>query len=219
MEVRFEAQPLWRGVDYRDPSRDLFGGLADFGEGQAVNEIKGLWDLHTPGPRGQLAALSPKAWVVGLGSTFIMAPFAFMKPGRFGDGSYGVLDAALEEPTAMAEYAHGRARFLRQSHRSKELINAQVLTLEASGTFEDLRAEVQSLPGVYAPEDWSGGQALGARIRASGAPGVVHASVRHMGGVCVAGFTPTRFSRCRPPATLQLFWDGKSLRGPGGLYA
>jgi hypothetical protein len=59
-------------------------------------------------------------------------------PGGFGDGSFGVLYAALDEATAIAEMA----------------------------------------------------------------------SVRWLGGECVAGFRPDLFSGCRPAGTVQFFWVG-----------
>jgi len=218
MEARFEAVPLWRGVARLDPVRDLFGGLADFGEWQAVSEITRLWDPAAPGPRGNLAALPRSEWVVGPGSTFIMAPFAFQRPGRFGDGSFGVLYAALEEATALAELAHSRARFLRAGHNAREVLDHQMLTLLATGTFEDLRADRES-PGLHDPLDWGPGQAQGARIRAAGGNGITYASVRRPGGACVAGFRPGLFSHCEAAGTVQFFWDGMALHGPGGLKA
>jgi hypothetical protein len=219
VRVDFRDVPLWRGILARKPSADFFGGLADFGEWQAVMEIAGIWDPASAGPTGSLAGLPRAQWVSGPGSIYLMGPFAFRQPGRFGDGSFGVLYAALEEPTAIAELAAGHARFLRKSHAGRETIDNLVLRLSVTGELEDLRALFAAGHAIYNPDDWSSAQALAAGLRAAGACGIAYASVRRLGGECVAGFRPDLFSGCRPGGTVQLHWDGKHMLGPGGLLA
>lgn len=200
-------------------SRDCLGGLGEFAEWLAVQEVEDLWAPLAKGPRGQLAAYGPEAWVVGPGSAWLMAPFAFQAPGRFGDGAFGVLYAALERATAIAELAHSRACFLRKAHCPRELLDNQLLTLTVTARMADLRPLRQEAPGLYDPEDWKPAQALGARLRQEGWDGVAYASVRHPPGTCVAGFRPTLFAACAPADTLQFYWDGTRLQGPAGLRA
>lgn len=208
--------PLWRGIAARNAKADYFGGIADFGEWKAVMEIAGRWDPLQPGPAGSLAALPHAQWVTGPGSIYIMAPFVFCKPGRFGDGSYGVLYAALDEATALAETASSRARFLRQGGIGREILDHLMLRLQATGAMEDLRPLFGTGDPIYHPDDWSAAQARGAALRAAGAQGLVYASVRRVGGECLAGFRPDLFSRCLPAGFFQLFWDGERMQGPDG---
>ena len=216
MRVAFEALPLWRGVAARNPQADFFGGIADFGEWQAVMEITGTWDPANPGPTGNLADLPRAQWVTGPGSVYIMAPFAFRQPGRFGNGGYGVLYAALDEATAVAELAGSRLRFLREGRIARATLDNQMLRLTLAGELEDARPLFADVSAIYQPDDWAAGQSYGAGIRAAGASGIAYASVRNLGGECVAGFRPDLFSHCRPGGTVQLFWDGNHLLGPGG---
>jgi len=216
VQVPFRAQPLWRGIATRKPTADFFGGIADFGEWQAVMEIAGRWDPANTGPTGNLAEVPKAQWVLGPGSVYLMAPFAFRQPGRFGDGSYGVLYAALDETTAIAEMASSRARFLRKSHAPRETLDGMLLTLAVTGLLEDARPLFRPGATIYDPEDWTEGQRFGARLRASGTDGIVYTSVRRLGQECVAGFRPDLFSACRPAGNIQIFWDGNQLWGPGG---
>jgi hypothetical protein len=124
-----------------------------------------------------------------------------------------VLYVALEEVTALAEVAWHRARFMREWSLPRQTTDYQVLGLSFTGTVEDVRPCREA--GIYAPESWAEGQVLGARIRAGGIDAIAYASVRHLGGECLAGFRPKAFSQCRCLRYTQFFWDGKALQAPG----
>lgn len=203
----------WRLVGVRMPGADLFAGVADFGDWEEVAEIESLWNERTAGLLGNLSAVPREHWASGPGSAYLMGPFIFRAPGRFGNGAYGVLYAGLEERTALAEVAWHRARFLRESGQPRQTLDHQLLDLLFEGTIDDLRES--EAPGLYAPDSWAEGQALGARIRAAGADGILYSSVRHKGGDCLAGFRPHAFSRCRFVRYVQFFWDGERLLGEG----
>ena len=202
-------------IGARVPSADLFGGIADFGEWEAVSEIENLWNERTLGILGNLASVPRDQRAMGPGSAYIMGPFAFRTPGRFGDGSYGVLYAGLEEPTALAEVAWHRARFLREAGNPRETVNQQVLGLVFAGWAEDIRASRSTQIEIYAPDSWEAGQAFGAEARSTGTDAIAYASVRRLGGECLAGFRPNAFSNCRHLRYVQFFWDGRALHGEG----
>jgi hypothetical protein len=221
MILQIGPSPCWRVIATLVPGTDLFGGITDFSEWEAVAEIENLWNERSLGPLGNLAAIPREQRAHGPGSAYIMSPFAFRTPGRFGDGSFGVLYAGLEEQTALAEVAWHRARFMREWELPRQTMDYHLLGLVFEGSVEDLRASRPALPGVYAPDSWVEGQALGARIRATGADGIAYASVRHLGGECLAGFRPNAFSRCHFLRPAQFFWDGRAIHGaglPGRLF-
>jgi len=210
----FVKAPCWRMVAARSPGVDLFQGLSDFGEWEELYEIESLTNERLRGAAGNLAAVPRDRRAYGPGSAYIMAPFAYRSPGRFGDGSFGVLYAALDEATAMAEVFHHRARFLRATANPKEVAAYQVLTLAFTGNLEDIRTLRQAEwydpdPARYAPA-----QAFGAEIRGRDGDGIVYTSVRRPGGECVAGFRPDRFSECRHARQVYCYWDGSRLTGP-----
>ena len=215
MILKLATTPCWRIIGTRFPSADFFNGITDYGEWEDVAELEGLWDERHLGPIGNLATIPRDHRAYGTGSSYLMAPFAYQAPGRFGDGSYGVLYAALDERTALAEVAHHRAQFMRLGRRPKETMDHGVLTLAFEGTVEDIRTDTTTLPHVYAPDTWREGQAFGALVRAAGVDGIAYASVRRLGGECLAGFRPNAFSNCRFRHSTQFFWDGTALYAPG----
>lgn len=216
MIARFRQAPCWRLVAARNPGLDLFQGLTDFGEWEELYEIESLTNERLRTPIGNLARVPREQWPCGPGSAYLMAPFAYCAPGRFGDGSYGVLYAALDEATTLAEVGYHRSRFLRATGNPKETAAYQELTLDCSGDLEDIRPSREAAWYDPDPECYGPAQAFGARIRAAGGDGIAYASVRRPGGECVAGFRPDRFSNCRHARLIQLYWDGFRLSGPQG---
>jgi hypothetical protein len=219
MIAEFKDLPCWRVIPTRVPGADLFQGIADYGEWEAVFEVENLWNERTRGVLGNLAQVPPGHRAYGPGSTFIMAPFAFPAAGRFGDGSHGVLYAGLDERTALAEVAFHRAKFMRETRRPRETLDHQVLGLAFTGKAEDIRSATEALVQVYAPDTWTAGQAFAAPVRARGLDAIAYASVRRLGGECLAGFRPNAFHQCRHLRLIQFFWDGAGLRGPDGITA
>lgn len=209
----------WRVIATRIPSADLFDGIADFGEWEAVAEIETLWNERSRGPLSHLATIPKQERAYGPGSSYLMAPFAYRARGRFGDGTFGVLYAGLDERTALVEVAYHRGRFLRDSANPKETMDYQVLGLGFGGEVEDLRGLQSEFAQVYDPDSWLGGQQVGAVARSQGLDGIAYSSVRNRGGECVAGFKPNAFHDCRHLRRVQFFWDGAQLHGPAGLWA
>lgn len=209
MNRSLTSVPCWRVIGTRVPAADLFGGIADYGEWEAVFEIENLWNERSLGVLGNLDLVPREHRAYGPGSAYIMAPFAYLAQGRFGDGSYGVLYAGLDERTAIVEVAWHRERFMKESGNPKETMDLQLLGLVFDGTVEDLRGVKH--PAVYAPDSWLSGQALATQIRGQGLDGIAYDSVRRLGGECLAGFRPNAFSQCRHVRPLQFFWDGIAI--------
>ena len=215
MSQHFGPAPCWRVIATRVPSADLFGGITDFSEWEEVAAIENLFNERSLGALGKLALVPRSDRAYGLGSAYIMAPFAYLAPGRFGDGTFGVLYVGLSENTALAEVAWHKARFMRDWSEPKQTNDFQVLNLTFRGEVEDIRASQAALPDVYDPVSWAAGQVLGGQARTAGMDGIAYASVRRPGGECLAGFRPSAFSHCRFLRYEQFFWDGSSLHAAG----
>jgi len=215
----FAQVPCWRMIGVRTSNIDLFQGLTDFGEWEALQEVDSLTNERTRRAASYLAAVPREHRAYGPGSTYIMAPFAYRAPGRFGDGSFGVLYAALDERTCLAEVGFHRARFYRSVGNPRETSDHQVLALDVTGNLEDLRNQPPDHPTFVDPDPTHYGtaQAFAARLRSEGCPGIAYPSVRRFGGDCIAGFRPSLFSHCRHAKVIQLLWDGHHLLGPDGL--
>lgn len=216
MIVNLRKAGCWQLVATRHPGADLFQGLTDYGEWDELFEIESFTNERLRAAGGNLSLVPRERRAYGPGSAYIMAPFAYWAPGRFGDGTYGVLYAALDEATAVSEVMHHRARFLRSTGNPKETSTYQVLTLRCTGAFEDIRPLLGSElyhpdPACYGPA-----QRFAAEVRVRDGDGILYASVRRLGGECVAGFRPDRFSDCRHARLVQCYWDGSRLSGPDG---
>lgn len=209
----FKAQACFRLIPTRSPSVDIFQGIADFGEWEAISEIENLWNARNT-PYGPLSSIPRERRAYGPGSSYIMAPFAYPSASRFSDGSYGALYAAFEEATAVDEVAFHRAEFMRRFNRPKELTRHLLLSLDLNGSLKDIRGQRTAHPELYSADTAAYGpaQSFGSRLHAKGVDGVVYHSVRHLGGTCAAGFWPNLFSNCRQVCLRDFFWDGKALR-------
>ena len=219
MKAVFRQQPCWRVIPSRAPSQDLFQGIADFGEWEAVAEIEQLWSEPVRGVLGNLGLIPKAQRALGSGSTFIMASYAYLSPTRFSSGDFGVLYAGLDKRTALVEVAFHRARFLRDSGNPRETLDHQVLGLTLSAELEDIRDGDAAHAALYDPDHYGVSQSFGADLRAKGADGIVYDSVRNRGGHCVAGFRPNAFANCRHMRPIQFAWDGAVLYGPDGIKA
>ena len=154
MSRRMGPAQCWRVIAMRHPGADLFGGITDYGEWEDVAEIEHLWNERVLPEWGNLALVPREHRAYGPGSAYIMAPFAYRTQGRFGDGSYGVLYAGLEELTALAEVAWHRARFMREWALPRQTMDQQLLGMVFEGSVADpdsLRAAGAPLAGVITP--------------------------------------------------------------------
>lgn len=195
----------------RQAGADIFQGLSDYGEWEELSEIEGLTNERLRPIAGNLARVPRERRAFGPGSAYIMAPFAYCSPGRFGDGSFGVLYAGLDESTARAEVFYHRARFLQATGQPREVATYQLLALACTGGLEDIRTAAGSDLYHPDPSGYAPAQAFAAQVRGRDVDGILYASVRRLGGECVAGFWPDLFSECRHLRRVQCYWDGSDL--------
>jgi hypothetical protein len=131
---------------------------------------------------------------------------------RFSAGQWGVFYAAHERATAMAETRYHHARFLSATKQGPLHLPMRLYHVAIDARLHDLRPAGAVPEAVYDADDYSASRALGAKLRAAGAAGVVYRSVRHSfghsGGQCVGLFRPLGASACLHAAYLLYAWDG-----------
>ena len=199
---------LWRGVEAQHRVATM--RLVDTLEEQA--ELERLLEASKPPlPRGtaQLHYL-------------VSTPFRYSSPhpSRFRKpGESGIWYGAEDLPTACAEVAYWRWRFLMDS----DGLRGQALHTEH--TFFQARVRGRSLDLTAAPwksaarawtqkTDYSACQDLGAEARSRGVAWIRYGSVRLPGGTCGAVLDPTALSLRE--GFEQQTWDCKTARG--GVY-
>lgn len=200
-------------VPSRYPPVDPYERIAPAEDIAALHEIESLTNDRLRDEAGLLALVPSEERVRGPGASYIMAPFTHPSPGgsRFGDGTYGVLYAARERATAVAETRHHRARFLAATVEAPMEIEMRVLEMSLQAGLHDLRGLRDALPAVYHPDDYEASQRLGRRLRERGSWGVVYESVRRAGGQCAAVFRPRACSECRQAEHLLYLWNGREI--------
>lgn len=206
-------RPGWRIVPTRFPTVLLYDRVADPEDFDALYELEAMTNDRVRDEVGQIALVPARERLFGPGSGPIMAAFTHLNPqgSRFSDGSYGVFYAARHPDTAMAETRHHSARFLAATAEAPLWLQMRLYRVTIGGKVADLRGAARVMPAVLDADDYASSQAVGKRLRADGAAGLVYPSVRHAGGVCLAAFRTTLLRDCLHEAHLEYHWNGEAI--------
>ena len=195
----------------RYPAINLFDRVADADDFEALYALEALTNERLRDEMGQVERVPRDERLYGPGSGPIMAAFTHVnvQGSRFSAGHFGVFYAARERATAVAETRHHHARFLADTAQPAMHLPMRLYQVAVDARLQDLRPVGAVPEAIYDPVDYSAAQALGQRLKAAGAGGVVYRSVRHAGGHCVGLFSPRGASRCLHAAYLLYAWDGQ----------
>lgn len=206
LDLKWQA---WRIISTRFPAVNLFEELADPADWEALAALEAMTNPRFLDEVGDLSQIRTEDRVNGPGASYLMAPFTHPRPGRFSTAAFGALYAGSTLEVAIAETRFHQEAFCRNGGLEALDLDLKVLSLRARGAFRDLRG--RDLPEVYALDDYTASQALAARLREAGAPGVAYDSVRLPGGECLAAWTPKGLSHCRHVRYLCYRWDGQRI--------
>lgn len=190
------------------PPIDLFEDIADPSDWEALASAEAKTNPRVWEHLGRLDLVPPARRVSGPGSSYLMAPFVHVshdRPGRFTDGSYGVLSLGDREEVSIREVAHHHAQFMAATNEPPGWTSQfRMLVTSLDLDLHDAR----SLDGLQDPDDYTQSQALARQLRNSGSNGIVYSSVRCPGGECAGLFWPDVV-----PAPIQadhydFHWDG-----------
>lgn len=184
-------RPTWRLVPSRFPPIGLFDTVATAADAAVVMELAGWTNDRLVAER--IDRLPRDQWVYGRqNASIVMASFLHVAPDgmRFNGPDLGAWYASASIVTAAAEVGHhlrreAVARSVKVMQRTYRSYSA-ILT----GDYLDICAKQAEQPDAYASDSYDGGQALGEKVRASGASGLVYDSLRHQGGRNVVGYRP-----------------------------
>ena len=210
-----DAEVAWRRavriVRSVHPPIDLFEDIADPADWPLLVAAEQKTNPRLMESIGNLDLVPVHRRVSGPGASFLMAPFTHVstdRPGRFSDGSYGVLYVGREFKTALFETMHHHARFMADTGQSAGWTSQfRELVLDVTAMVHDCRGLPPGDP-VLSPDDYAANQALAAGLRGAGAEGVVYPSVRNPGGECAGLFHPDLASRPVQARHLDYHWDG-----------
>jgi len=205
--------PSWRIIPSRFPPIQLFERVTDPADLDAVLALESLTNDRVRSEVGQLDLVPLEDRLAGPGTSAIMAAFTHLNPqgSRFSDGSYGVYYAGKTLETAIAETRHHREQFMRATEERPTELDMRVYLADLEALLHDVRGLCETLPAIYAADDYSASQVLGKRLRAQHSWGIVYESVRYEGGECVGVFRPPALRHCRQERHLCYVWDGQRI--------
>ena len=158
--------------------------------------------------------MPPDERVSGPGASYVMAAFTHINPkgSRFSDGSFGVYYAAAARETAIAETVFHFEAFARDSADPPRSEDMRVLVGTVAAEFEDVAAlPVAQRASILDPGSYAASQAYAEQIRAAGANGAAHPSVRHDGGQCIGAFRPCAVGIPHQERHLKYRWNGERV--------
>ena len=161
---------------------------------------------------GELSLVPRADYLLGEGASPVMAAFTHIgKPSRFKDGSFGVYYAANTVKTALAEVKFHRERFMTFTKEPP----AQLVMRSYVGTLKrplhDIRAS--NYKRYHNPDvaTYPRCQKFSAKIRATGAWGLLNRSVRDPQGECAAIYRPPAVGIPVQGEHYVLHWDGAAI--------
>lgn len=211
MVTQLEWKTSYRIIPSRYPVAGLFDGVADAADLEVIVALEAATNPRVLDAAGELSMVRPEDRISGPHTTAIMAAFTHTQRSRFSDGSFGVYYAAGDEPTAIAETAYHRGRFLRDAGLPNERLDMRVYVAALAGAFDDIRP-TNARSKLYDPDSYAYSSAYAAKLhRRNAVDGVVYRSVRRPGGECAAVFRPARVTRCRVLRHLQYRFENFAL--------
>ncbi|MFI4956952.1 MAG: RES family NAD+ phosphorylase [Gammaproteobacteria bacterium] len=160
---------------------------------------------------GDLSLVPEEDWVLGPGSTVIMAAFTHPGPSRFTNGSFGVYYAADTLDTAIAETVYHRERFLNASNEGPTFIQMREYIAQVQQPLEKL--DVENHVHLLNPDAnaYQISQDFGLEKRNEKIWGLHYPSVRKKDAHCVAIFRPPALTMPLQGCHLEYIWDGEKI--------
>jgi hypothetical protein len=203
----------YRIIPTRFPSIYLYDRVANQEEFDLLNELEAMTNPRVLDENGNMSLVPESERLFGNGSGPIMSAFTHLNPlgSRFSNGTYGVFYAGFEKETAIAETRFHQEKFMEATAQSPMYLQMRLYTMQIQGAIVDLRSACESEPEILSKSSYSYSQARAAKLRLSGANGILYPSVRNPGGECVAAFKTVILSDCLHAAYLEYHWDGQSI--------
>src|SRR5437016_4964855 len=151
---RFTWRPCWRIIPSRFVPIELFERVTRPEDLEATYQLESITNDRLRQETGDLTLVALEDRVSGPGSSVIMAAFTHPNPmgSRFSDGTFGVLYAAREFDTAVAETIFHREEFMRATREPAMELDMRAYVLDLRGALHDIRRMREGLPDVYDPD-------------------------------------------------------------------
>jgi RES domain-containing protein len=196
-----------RLIPSRFPPVSLFEWATTPEELHALAALEGLTNERLT----DLSMIPEEDWVLGPGSSVIMAAFTHRGASRFSKGHFGIYYAADALDTAIAETVYHRERFLSASHEQPTLIQMREYQADVLQPLEQLTIDTHPHLFNTDPLAYEPSQDFGEAKRSENIWGLHYPSVRKENATCVAIFRPPALSIPIQGCHLEYIWDGEKI--------
>lgn len=200
-----------RLVPSRYPPVSLFDWADSVDELEQIALLEGLTNDRLIAASLSICLVSKDDWILGPGSTPLMAAFTHPGVSRFSDGRYGVYYAAHSLKTAIAETRFHRELFLSASNEPPCLIQMREYVTHVKHLLVDLYKPAYQAYLAPTLASYAVSQAFAAELRDQGEWGVAYPSVRDAGGSCIGVFRPPALSIPVQAGHYDYIWDGAGI--------
>jgi len=201
-----------RLIPSKFPPVTLFDWADSPEELEQIALLEGLTNERILADLGKINLIAKEDWIVGPGSTPIMAAFTHIGfESRFSDGSFGVYYAASSLETAIKETCFHRERFYSASNEKPCSISMR----EYIGTIRKPLLDItnKSYDELFNPDPayYSTSQEFGKKIHEEKHWGMLYPSIRNPNGLCMAIFRPLALAIPTQGCHLRYIWDGQKI--------
>ena len=194
------------------PPIDLFEDIADPEDWPLLISAEQKTNPRLMQTIGNIDLVPAARRVGGPGAGYLMAPFTHVstdRPSRFSRGRFGVLYVGRDFQTALLETAYHHARFMANTREPAGWTSQfREIRLDVQAALHDLRGGNPAYAAALDPADYRAAQALGERLHAASAEGLVYPSVRNLTGECAGLFYPDRASHVAQGGHFDYHWNG-----------
>jgi len=201
-----------RLIPSKFPPVSLFDWATSVEELEQIALLEGLTNERIQMELGRINLVDKDDWVVGQGSTPIMAAFTHIGfDSRFSDGSYGVYYAASSLQTAIKETVFHRERFYSASNEKTCSISMREYIAKITEPLIDIRNDHHLGVLNPDPEFYNLSQEFGKKIHEAKHWGLLYPSIRNNGELCMAVFRPRALTIPTQGCHLKYIWDGNRI--------
>ncbi len=194
------------------PERTFFDEVCSEDELEYVYYIESLTNKRIADEIGDTSKVPKDEWVLGKGSTPIMAAFTHVKASKFNTDYFGAYYASKELKTAIYETVYHRERFYSDNKAPAGHYHMRVYNARIKGSsFHDIQDQ-KVYEKYYNPESYLDCQKLGTQAKKQSRDGIIYKSIRYTSGTNVAVLKPKAII---PPVKihkiLSYYWDGGKI--------
>jgi len=213
-KISIEFKETYRIIPSLYPPKSVFDEVASQDEIEYLFFIESLTNDRLRNEIGVLSLIDKDEWVIGEGSTPIMAAFTHIgNEGRFNTEEFGVYYASLELETAISETIYRKELFLGYTNEPEGDFDMRVYCARLQGNLYDIR-DRNKYSLYYHKTDYRKPQKFAVSVRKERSDGIMYSSVRRENGINLAVFRPKVVTLpCIAIKHITYRWDGKKIIG------